>query len=209
MMKRDPEAPTRQRLRSWFSPALLVFCAACEPGPPPQSLDPAPLQTDALEEAAPEPAPLRTTAPLLTLPPLSDAEKGAEGANGGRRIGAHRRLTDPLPTESAWTGGEDGPGVWRIQVRSPRAVALRLRFTDFHVGEGQVLVYEAAAARRGSKRRYAGDGPAGDGEFWSDLIDGDTAIVEYQAGPDDSLPETVPFQIVEISHLWQSPLDAF
>ena len=142
----------------------------------------------------------------LTLEPLTDDQRGPSEENGRRRIGAHRPLADPLP--GAWTE-ENESAVWRMEIRSPEAAALRLHFTDFHLPGGAVLVYEAEEhLRPDSERRYVGDGPGGDGEFWSDLIEGEAAIVEYRPAAGESA-RAVPFRIEEISHLWISPLDAF
>ncbi len=47
--------------------------------------------------------------------------------------------------------------------------------------------------------------PYGDGDFWSGIVFGDSLTIEYM--PDGaSAKEAVPFQIVEISHIWD---DAF
>ena len=52
---------------------------------------------------------------------------------------------------------------------------------------------------------YAGSGLYADGNFWSDIVFGDSLTIEYL--PDgESAEEAVPFQIVEISHIWD---DAF
>jgi hypothetical protein len=144
----------------------------------------------------------------LSLAPMSEAERGPSEENGRRRIGAHRELPKALPGE--WTGTDEGDPIWRLRLQSSEAVALRLHFTEFHVGDGAVTVFEADESRRpDAERRYTGDGPGGDGEFWSDLLEGDSAIVEYRPAPGGERPVAPPFQISEISHLWQSPLDAF
>jgi len=151
-------------------------------------------------------APLASPEGIVELEALSEAERGPDQDNGRRRIGAHRKLPESLP--GAWIGEGDA-AVWRLEVRSPGAAALRLHFTDFHLPGGSVLIYEADEDLRPQReRRHQADGPGGDGEFWSDLIEGEAAVVEYRpASPDKA--ETPPFQIKEISHLWVSPLDAF
>src|SRR5690606_11687868 len=134
--------------------------------------------------------------------------KGAEQEDPATRVGAHRELPATLP--GAWTTDELNEKVWRVELRSPDAVAMRLHFTDFHLPSGSVTIFEPDPERRPvSERRYEGDGPGGDGEMWSDLIEGDSVIIEYR--PADGQPgvDAPPFRIDKISHLWQSPLDAF
>ena len=48
---------------------------------------------------------------------------------------------------------------------------------------------------------YTGTGSYGDGEFWSDIVFGDSVTIEYLPDP-AATEEAVPFQIVEISHIW-------
>ena len=213
---------------------LLLLCLACGAGAPPQPLQtsvgpqnrqaeqartppPAepvePVGTPREQEGATELAPSEPkSAPALeseiSLGPLDPAEKSAVDDNGFRRIGVHRELPSLPPPAAAWTADEDGKAVWRTVIRSPGAVALRIHFLDLHLGGGNVAIYEASA-RPAPERRYEGDGPAGDGELWSDIIEGDAAVVEYRPGSDEASGGPVPFGIDKISHLWQSPLDAF
>ena len=63
----------------------------------------------------------------------------------------------------------------------------------------------APLGERAGRRAYTGSGLYGDGDFWSGIVFGDSLTIEYL--PDGaSAGEAVPFQIVEISHIWD---DAF
>lgn len=193
---------------------FLLLAAACGGDLQNQQSAPAALQSPPVPQApvAQEPAALTVEGPgaeaSLLLPPLSAAEESPSEENGRRRIGAHRKLPDPLP--GAWTVGEHGARVWRLDLRSMGAVALRLHFTNFHVEEGVVLLLQPLPEGAAEKeRRHQGDGPAGDGEFWSDLIEGDRVVVEYRPASSSPTSDALPFRIEEISHLWASPLDAF
>ncbi len=127
---------------------------------------------------------------VVVLEGLSEGERGPEEENGRRRIGAHRALPEALP--GSWRPSEN---IWRVEIRSPGAVALRLHFTDFHLPGGSVVVYETDEALRPDReRRYEDNGPGGDGEFWSDLIEGESATVEYHPPSGEKL-ETPPFHI--------------
>ena len=197
-----------------LAPYALLLCLACKADlpAPVADLDPAdePPQTSASAEPAPEVA--RNAAqppPEIVLDPLPPQARRDRDDNGMRRLGAHRELPELPSSGAVWQLGEAGGAIWRLRIRSPEAVALRLHFAGFHLSGGSVAVFEAdERLRLAGERRYQADGPADDGEFWSDLIEGDTAVVEYYPQP-GSQPGPVPFRIDRISHLWQSPLDAF
>ena len=79
---------------------------------------------------------------------------------------------------------------------------MRIHFRDFAIGAGSLWLYSASGQVVGP---YTGSGLYGDGDFWSGIVFGDSLTIEYM--PDGaSAKEAVPFQIVEISHIWD---DAF
>ena len=208
--------------------ALGLACSAGEPSRPlannSEPQPPAPAQTQPAPETEPAPpaqlepqgpSKVRTPDPPPSLPlrseitlgPLDPSRKSAADENGLRRIGAHRTVPALPPPAIAWTTTADGEPIWRTVIRSPGAFALRIHFLDFHLGDGSVEIHaagdESGAAPR---RRYEGSGPAGDGELWSDIIEGEAVTVEYRPETADTAGGDVPFRIDKISHLWQSPL---
>jgi V8-like Glu-specific endopeptidase len=92
--------------------------------------------------------------------------------------------------------------VWRLTLTSADAEAMRVHFQDFHVGDGNVWLLgpDDAATTTGP---YSKDGLLGDGEFWSDLVEGDSLTVLYEPA-DDSAVDTVPFWPSEIAHRFPS-----
>jgi len=187
---------------------LLLLAAACGGDLQNRPPGPAPLQTPANQQPLQQESVAKEATGSLILSPLSDSEKGPVDEDGSRRIGTHRALSRPLPGKWMRDGGE--AAVWRLEIQSPGAVALRLHFTEFHLDHGTLLLVQPEAEPSpSSERRYQGYGPAGDGEFWSDLVEGDTVVVEYHPTVSAPAGDELPFLIEEISHLWQSPLDAF
>ncbi len=75
---------------------------------------------------------------------------------------------------------------------------MRVHFRDFAVGSGQVWLYSADGQ---ILEPYTGKGLYGDGEFWSDIVFGDSVTIEYLPDP-AATEEAVPFQIVETGHIW-------
>ena len=124
-------------------------------------------------------------------------------------IGVSRALPAELKDTGDWSATPDGKTIWRVSVRSEGATALRVRFADFHVGDGKVWVVATDAdGAQVSAGPYTGDGPYGDGTFWSDILASDSVIVTYEPTSVDatSLPG-IPFTLAEISHRF-APMSA-
>ena len=168
--------------------------------------------------AAVRPPSLRLSLPspaAATLPPLGSNDLQRLRAREDRPpvIGVHRQLppgavtlsysgeTAKTTAEGAWQSTAAGR-VWRFQVTSPGARAMRIHFQDFAVGTGRLWLHSASGQIVGP---YSGSGLYGDGDFWSGIVFGDRLTIEYLPDEADA-NEAVPFQIVAISHIWD---DAF
>ena len=168
--------------------------------------------------AAPRPPSLQLSLPspaAVALPSLGPNDLQRLQPQEGRPplIGVHRRLPAGAVTrsfsggavkttaEGAWQSTAVGR-LWRLKMTSPSARAMRIHFRDFAIGAGSLWLYSASGQVVGP---YTGSGLYGDGDFWSGIVFGDSLTIEYLPdGP--SAGEAVPFQIVEISHIWD---DAF
>ena len=159
--------------------------------------------------AAPRPPSLQLSLPspaAVALPPLGPNDLQRLQPQEGRPplIGVHRRLPAGAvkkTAEGAWQSTAVGR-LWRLKMTSPSARAMRIHFRDFAIGAGSLWLYSASGQVVGP---YTGSGLYGDGDFWSGIVFGDSLTIEYM--PDGaSAKEAVPFQIVEISHIWD---DAF
>ena len=126
----------------------------------------------------------------------SQPNDGGAQNNGG---GAREALTHTV-VEKAWQWIGNGR-LWRVQIQSPGASALRVHFQNFNVGAGRVWLHTTEGQVYGP---YTGQGMYGDGDFWSDIVFGPSFTLEYQPGPDDPITVEqgpVPFRIHKISHL--------
>jgi len=140
------------------------------------------------------PAPLALTAP-------DTAALRVANRFGQVPLGFSRDVGALTTARGAWENLAGGR-VWRLAIRSEGAQAVRIRFTGFSVGTGRVWVYAPAQDPSSEAGLFTGEGPYADGEFWSGLVAGDTAVMEYQpAGEPAAGPP--PFQIAEIAHLWE------
>ena len=123
------------------------------------------------------------------------------GCQRGRSRGASPGGAVKTTAEGAWRPTAVGR-LWRLKMTSPGARAMRIHFRDFVIGAGSLWLHSASGQVVGP---YTDSGLYGDGDFWSGIVFGDSLTIEYL--PDGaSAGEAVPFQIVEISHIWD---DAF
>ncbi len=157
---------------------------------------------------------LRLPAPAAAvLPPLGpdDLERLQPQARPNA-IGVHRTLpagaVQPksageaagTTVEGAWQTTAIGR-LWRLRITSPGARALRIHFQDFDAGKGSVWVHAADGQMDGP---HGGRGMYGDGDFWSGVVFGDSATIEYRPGPAEAAfgEEAAPFRIAAVSHIW-------
>ena len=142
-------------------------------------------------------------APERWLAPLTPEERAARNVRPGlTQIGVHRPVS-ATEGEGSWQTARDGSSVWRLVLRSPGAVAMRLHLAEFHAGDGQLWITELLADRPQTFGPYDGDGIHGDGEFWTNTALGEAVLIEFQTR---SRSRTVPFRIPEISHLTELPI---
>ena len=148
---------------------------------------------------------------VAALPPLGPDDLQLLQPQEGQPpvIGIHRPLppgsvslsfsggTARTTAEGAWQAIPAGR-LWRLRITSPSARAMRVHFRDFAIGAGKLWLYSADGQTVGP---YTGSGLYGDGNFWSDIVSGDSLTIEYLPDPVVT-EEAVPFQIVEISHIW-------
>ncbi|MFB3828822.1 MAG: pre-peptidase C-terminal domain-containing protein [Bryobacteraceae bacterium] len=113
----------------------------------------------------------------------------------------HRALPPGAHTQGAWQDLPDGRRVWRAAIRAAGAQALRVHFTNFDVGHGRVWLHDGSGDENSIAGPYSGRGAYGDGEFWSDLVFGEAAIIEFE--PEDAAPGAPPFELSEISHVFR------
>ncbi|HXF39753.1 MAG TPA: BACON domain-containing carbohydrate-binding protein, partial [Blastocatellia bacterium] len=110
---------------------------------------------------------------------LSAVEPGAMSNLQENQIGINRPITENVDSRAVTIRNSDGSRLRVFSLKSPGAEGLRIHFEDFDLPDGdQVFVYGTSADSHVSGP-HTGRGPFNDGEFWSDLIEGDTVIVEH------------------------------
>jgi uncharacterized protein (TIGR03437 family) len=91
----------------------------------------------------------------------------------------------------------DGRTVLTVAVASPGAARVRIHFTNFRAGAGEVWVF--AAGDEFAFAPYTGSGPNSDGEFWAAGVSSDSAIIAYIA-PAGLTTALLPFTIDAMVH---------
>ncbi len=95
------------------------------------------------------------------------------------------KVGDELPYRAATPasyplGGPSRPVSWSETVVSPGATFLRIHFQKFNLPDGD---YVTVSSPDGTDFwTYTGKGPRGTGEFWSFIVESDTAVVELHSG---------------------------
>ncbi len=118
-------------------------------------------------------------APLVLVVSLAFAAAPA-GAQFRIKVGEEHPYA--TSTASAYPQGDASrPVTWSETISSPAATFLRIHFAKFHLPDGDYLTVSGANGK--DSWVYTGRGPNGTGEFWSFLVEDDTALLELHSGP--------------------------
>jgi hypothetical protein len=110
------------------------------------------------------------------------------------QIGVDRQITQDLDGGAKEVANADGTALRLFSIKSTGAQAIRVHFRGFDLPEGdQVFVYGASAESHVGGP-YSRKGPFENGDFWADVVEGDTIFVEHfvaagGAGSRLSIPE--------------------
>jgi hypothetical protein len=130
--------------------------------------------------------------PVVSLGPLRKTNTQL-GKPGLTQVGAHRPVGPKVLSKGKWS--KNG---WSLGIRSPGAQGLRLHLSALNLpGEASLVVRSPT----GDSQTFRGKGPNKDGDSWTGLLTGDTAVLELRGVRKGSLPFAVP----ELSHLWSLP----
>ena len=157
----------------------------------------------AQHEPAVQPVPLVPTE-VMELGELTSEELSRKPRLGALYLGVRRTVAQEASQYVRSILTANGRRVLRVALHSNSASAIRIHFTGFDAGDGEVWIY-AADGTRSSRLLidgpYSGRGPLSGGDFWSATIHSSTLVVEFDAPRDSSLSD-FPFRIDAISHQW-------
>jgi hypothetical protein len=134
---------------------------------------------------------------VFALSPLSESEKAQLAGPGTRlKTGIHRAVPAVWLQTGAWQSEPDGTRLWRVALRSPGSLGIRVEFRNVSAGAGRLWVHNGTDFAG----PYTGRGPYDDGHFWSAAVPSDTITLEYEPAADDPHPGDPPFDIAGIAH---------
>ena len=132
---------------------------------------------------------------LIELPALDLKSIKHREAN---QIGTNRSVDISSHSHGQRFNQSDGTQIQLFAIKSPRAVRVRVHFTNVNLPAGDALYVYAASQDAVVAGPYRGKGPWNSGDFWSNSIEGDTVVVEYFSRTGQG-----SFNIPEISHIYE------
>jgi len=156
----------------------------------------------------------------IDFPPPEAAElaalraRNAVAADRGRRVyskalavGFGREIPSQSRTlrlsELAWVADGEGGRSARIEVRSPNAYSLRIAMQLPATGSGLAVRFAGSAVGAQVFGPVPGSAVAQDtqrfGQFWSPVLEGDVATIEFHAGPEAAV-DTLTLTLPRIAH---------
>lgn len=94
------------------------------------------------------------------------------------RVGVNLRVDAGLHNSGTWTNLPDGQKMWRLKIQSDGAQALKLAFDDFYLSPGTQLYFYNANQKQ-VIGKFTADNNREDGNFYSELIQGEAVYIEY------------------------------
>lgn len=141
------------------------------------------------------------------LPALPLAEREAQGLEKRLRVGAVRPFPQPLDASSDSSLYSVPDGEVRVMgAVSEGALSIRVRFTNMALPPGARLFVYSMRNRDEIYGPYEGNGPNGDGAFWTPPVEGDAAVIELFTPTPNASRGNSYFQIPEVSHVFTNPL---
>ncbi len=120
------------------------------------------------------------TMPEIQLPAfdLRKARKEDESSPGTRFAAPIKTDIALRELEEAWTQLPNGDRIWRLQIRSENALAVAFFYNQFYLPRGsRLFMYSPDGTQVAGAYSFRNNTRSG--RFWTGLIHGETAIVEY------------------------------
>lgn len=145
-----------------------------------------------------------SAAPTVDMGPIAATVRNKPSTRRGvRRVGTQRRVTQSSLAAGTWQAVGDGAFVWQITLRSDNALGIRVHFTNFDAGAGQVWVHDLDTPAVQVFGPFTGQGRNGNGDFWSEVVFSDSVEVEYRPAAGQPTSGPLPFTVAEVLHLWE------
>lgn len=114
------------------------------------------------------------------------------------QIGIERRLKIDFRKSARVSTNPDGSTVNLLLIRSPKAAGIRVNFDEFDLPLGDEVWVYGAGENSQVFGPYTGKGPWTDSDFWSGIVEGDSAIIEYYSKSGKG-----KFKVASIAHIFE------
>jgi hypothetical protein len=114
------------------------------------------------------------------------------------QVGVSRTTEISSTTQGQRFNNPDGTRILFLVIKSPGAVGIRVHFDHFELRAGDEVYVYGPSKDNTAAGPYRGTGPWKNKEFWSAIIEGDTAIIEYYNRGSGGY-----FNIPGISHIYR------
>jgi hypothetical protein len=145
--------------------------------------------------------------PRVEIPPpdpqLIRRAQEDTASNQYRRVnvGIHRQVAFTVQ-DGQWEQVGGSEWRWRLSITSQTALGIRLHLDSMSLPEGSRL-FVFAPDKNEPVEAYSGKGPSAGQSFWSQILNGDTALLEIQSPSNDSSPPQIALRVSEVSHLFE------
>ena len=154
------------------------------------------------------------TLPRIALGPMDVtslvAEDQARAATGDKslRLGVPREQRIAL-SDGRWDPLPGRGWLWRVEVESKNATAVRVHLTGMNMPEGALIQMYPAGKTAPLFGPFTGRGPVGDGDLWAPPVPGDRMVIEYLLPGDTEAPApTARWVLVDlVMHDYRGPFD--
>ncbi|HRI02645.1 MAG TPA: delta-60 repeat domain-containing protein [Pyrinomonadaceae bacterium] len=137
---------------------------------------------------------IEKVAKKIEMLPLTILIKDIKAAN---QIGVERKTNLNFRNQAKVSPNPDGSTIKLLMIRSPAAAGVRVNFDGFDLPIGdEVWIYGTGESSQ-VFGPYTERGPWPDSDFWSGIVEGDTAIIEYHSKSNKG-----NFKISKISHIF-------
>ncbi len=128
-----------------------------------------------------------------------DAQKGTLGVP--LRVGVERAIPTGVVNSTdggTWVDVGESGKVWRLKIEAPGAYGIRIHFSNFNLPDGTVVLL---TGDDGEVFTYRAAGPNRNNEFWSHVVNGNVAYLEYQTANPNGMGPVL--EISEIAHIYR------
>lgn len=120
----------------------------------------------------------------VALPALREDEVRKPGSEGQTSIGRVQEIIIDPESAGMWSSMPDGSMFWTVQITSPNAISLRVRFEEARLPVGAALIVFSPDIAKAAYGPYGAERFRKGLPFWASTVIGNRVNVEYYLPPE-------------------------